>query len=307
MYRDTRSFGMIVSPFTADGELDEAAFARQVARLVGAGVGVNVGSYGTGEGRMLTRDELRRMYTLAVEGADGAVPVVAAGLGLTATDTVVELAREAHEIGVSAVQIHPPLGGPVTVTPTPGEIARFYDDVLSTVTGPVVLSNEVMMVAYAIEASMMADLVVRYPQVVAVNWTDANPGPLVDLMQRIDERVAVYVGLTAQLPLALALGATGGMSFEQNIVPELCAAIPAAHAAGDPDAMADALRKVLRLNIVLAGTHMTPRSTKAALRVLGCESMHMRAPFQDLDQAARDEIAVVLEEVGVEALEGGGN
>lgn len=305
MYRDTRSFGMIVSPFTADGELDEAAFARQVARFVDAGVGVNVGSYGTGEGRMLTRDELRRMYTLAVEGADGAVPVVAAGLGLTATATVVELAREAHDIGVSAVQIHPPLGGPVTVTPTPGEIARFYDDVLSTVTGPVVLSNEVMMVAYAIEASMMADLVARYPQVVAVNWTDANPGPLVDLMQRIDERVAVYVGLTAQLPLALALGATGGMSFEQNIVPELCAAIPAAHGAGDQAAMADALRKVLRLNIVLAGTHMTPRSTKAALRVLGCESMHMRAPFQDLDQAACDEIAAVLAEVGVEPLEGG--
>lgn len=305
MYRDTRSLAMIVSPFDDAGDLDDAAFTRQTEILREAGVGVIVGSYGTGEGRMLTRDELRRMYRIAVTTAAGAVPVVAAGLGLTATSTVIELAEEAHDLGVSAVQIHPPLGGPVTVTPTADEITRFYDDVLARVTGPVVLSNEVMMVAYAIEAAQMADLVSRYPQVIAVNWTDANPGPLVDLMHRIDAATtAVYVGLTAQLPLALSLGAVGGVSFEQNIIPRTCAAIPAAFAAGDLDAMAAALRKVLRLNILLAGRHMTPRSTKAAMSLLGGASMNLRPPFQALGGAERAEIAAVLAELEIEHTEG---
>ncbi|MEQ8839934.1 MAG: dihydrodipicolinate synthase family protein [Acidimicrobiales bacterium] len=296
---------MIVSPFDGAGDLDEAAFTRQSEILRDAGVGIIVGSYGTGEGRMLTRDELRRMYRLAVTTAGGTVPVVAAGLGLSATGTVIELANEAHDLGVSAVQIHPPLGGPVTVTPTAGEISRFYDDVLAEVTGPVVLSNEVMMVAYAIDAALMADLVTRHSQVVAVNWTDANPGPLVDLMQRVDaSAIAVYVGLTAQLPLALSLGAVGGVSFEQNIIPRTCAAIPAAFAAGDLDAMAAALTRVLRLNIVLAGRHMTPRSTKAAMSLLGCDSMNMRPPFQALGDAEHAEIAEVLRELGIENTEG---
>jgi 4-hydroxy-tetrahydrodipicolinate synthase len=306
MFAETRSFAMIVSPFGDDGGLDEAAFARQVAFLRRAGVGIIVGSYGTGEGRMLSRTELGRMYRIAVEGAEGAVPVVAAGLGLSATSTVIDLAHEAHALGVSAVQIHPPLGGPVTVPPTAEEIARFYDDVLGEVTGPVVLSNEVMMVAYAIPAAMMAGLVQHNPHVVAVNWTDGNPGPLVELMQLLDGTTApaVYVGLTAQLPLAMSLGATGGVSFEQNIAPALCASIPAAYVAGDLEAMAAALRRVLRLNVVLAGTYMTPRSTKAALSILGCDSMNMRPPFQNLGAQARSEIADLLRELDIEETEG---
>ena len=305
MYRDTRSFAMIVSPFDDDGRLDDAAFARQSEILRDAGVGIIVGSYGTGEGRLLTRDELRRMYQIAVGTASDTVPVLAAGLGLSATSTVVELANDAHALGVSAVQIHPPLGGPVTVTPTPGEIAQFYDDVLGHVTGSVVLSNEVMMVAYAIDAEMMADLVTRHTQVVAVNWTDANPGTLADLMHRIDPAAtAVYVGLTAQLPLALSLGAVGGVSFEQNIIPRTCAAIPAAYAAGDLDTMSSALKRVLRLNTTLAGRHMTPRSTKAAMSLLGCPSMNLRPPFQSLGASARGEIAAVLAELQIENTEG---
>lgn len=85
MYRDTRSFAMVVSPFDDDGRLDGVAFASQTEILRDAGVGIIVGSYGTGEGRLLTRGELRRMYRIAVETAAGSVPVLAAGLGLTAT------------------------------------------------------------------------------------------------------------------------------------------------------------------------------------------------------------------------------
>ncbi len=304
MLENTKMFAMSVTPFDGAGQLDEAALRTHLRFLKKAKIGVYLGSFGTGEGRMLSRDEIRKMYQIGVEELSGEVPVIAAALGLNATDLVIEMAEEAHAIGVDAVQIHPPMGGAITVPPTPEEMYNFYNTVLTAVTGPVVLSNEVLMVAYSVPVGMMVEMVKSYRQVQAVNWTDLNPGSLVDLMAQIKDAVPVYVGLVAQLPLALSLGACGAVTFESNFAPRLCADVPRAFNEGDLPGMTSALCKILGLNIVLAGKYMTPRSTKAALAYLGSDGMRMRAPFNDLSEEEVNEIGRLIDKAGIPEYEG---
>ena len=71
----------MTTPFTADGEIDEKAFRAQIRFFVGKGVhGICVGG-STGEGHTLTREEFRRLMTLAAEELGGRLPLMA-GLGL---------------------------------------------------------------------------------------------------------------------------------------------------------------------------------------------------------------------------------
>jgi dihydrodipicolinate synthase/N-acetylneuraminate lyase len=128
---------MAATPFTADGALDEDALRITIGRYAATGVGVYLGSYGTGEGHLLRESEIRRLYEVGVDAADGRTPVFAAAIGFTDTDRVIEDALAAERIGVDAVQIHPPRPGPIAIRPRPAELARFYEDVLGEVRGPV--------------------------------------------------------------------------------------------------------------------------------------------------------------------------
>jgi len=300
----TRTWVMTITPFSRVGsaasgsgeELDEGALRQHLRRLADAGIGVCLGSYGSGEGRLLRRDEIRQLYRIGAEELSGRVPFAAAALGLTATERVIELATEALELGAEAVQIHPPLAGPPSIAPLPHEIDRFYDDVLCAVRGPVILSNEELMVGYSLAPERMLGLIDRFEQIVGIHWTDSNPATLGELMERVGQRVPVRVGLTAQLPLALALGAEGAVSFEANVAPGLCAAVTRAFDVGDHGEFQRLFQRLGLLNRVLL-RHMTPRSVKAALAYLGQSGSELRRPYLALDAASQAALVRDLEEL----------
>ena len=70
-----------VTPFTADGSLDEERLARHIASGVAADAGGVFVACGTGEFHALTPEEIERATRVAVEVTDGRVPVLAAAGG----------------------------------------------------------------------------------------------------------------------------------------------------------------------------------------------------------------------------------
>jgi 4-hydroxy-tetrahydrodipicolinate synthase len=289
---------MCVTPFDAHDHLDEDALAVIVDGLATAGVGVYLGSYGTGEGHLLRPAEIARLYAVGVEVAARRVPVYAAALGFTSTDAVIEAALAAADAGVDAVQIHPPRPGPLAITPRPAELERFYADVLAAVTTPVHLSNQVVMVGYRLPIPLVADLLASHPQVTAVNTSDPDRARVAELLHALAARTEVYVGIVAQLATALALGAAGALCFEADVAPVLCRQVVDAHRAGDPDRLRVAFDRLLRLNDVLS-RFGNPRSVKAAMRLLGLPAGGLRRPYLELDPDEVDVIAAVLAELGL--------
>ncbi|MFD3620803.1 5-dehydro-4-deoxyglucarate dehydratase [Streptomyces sp. NPDC058676] len=70
-----------VTPFAADGSLDEERLARHIEAGVAAGAGGVFVACGTGEFHALTPEEIERATRIAVEATAGRVPVLAAAGG----------------------------------------------------------------------------------------------------------------------------------------------------------------------------------------------------------------------------------
>src|SRR6202166_3578490 len=92
----------MVTPFQADGSLDEAALRKLVRRQIEQGIDFLVPCGTTGESPTLTRDEHLRVVAITIEEAAGRVPVLA-GAGGYNTSEVVELARECEKLGANGV------------------------------------------------------------------------------------------------------------------------------------------------------------------------------------------------------------
>src|SRR4051794_6071752 len=96
----------MVTPFDADGRVDEEAFVALLHHLLGNGSDGVVVAGTTGEGATLDDAEKLRLFELAVGEAGGAT--VIAGTGSNDTAHSVELTAKAAELGVDAALVVTP-------------------------------------------------------------------------------------------------------------------------------------------------------------------------------------------------------
>jgi 4-hydroxy-tetrahydrodipicolinate synthase len=95
-------FTILLTPFDADGELDEASLRREVDFAVAAGAHGLTTPVNTSEFYLLSDDERRRLAEVVIEQAAGRLPVII-GAASPATGTAVTLARHARQIGAAGV------------------------------------------------------------------------------------------------------------------------------------------------------------------------------------------------------------
>ena len=106
--RDGMAGGVLSFPLTSfhdDGSLDPEGFRTHVAAQIATGPGAVFPACGTGEFFSLDEDEYRQVVTIAVEEADGRLPVVA-GIGYGWAQAV-RFARIAEEAGADALLVLP--------------------------------------------------------------------------------------------------------------------------------------------------------------------------------------------------------
>ena len=92
----------LVTPFQRDLSLDEATLRKLVRRQIEAGIDFLVPCGTTGESPTLTRAEHLRVIEIAIEEAQGKVPVLG-GAGGYNTHEVIELARELERLGADGI------------------------------------------------------------------------------------------------------------------------------------------------------------------------------------------------------------
>ena len=97
----------LLTPFNADGSVDEQGMRTNIAYLIGEGIhGITLtGSFG--EFPLLTEQERIRLYEVAVEEAAGRCAVIA-GTAHARTDIVIELGDAAARVGMDGVMMTPP-------------------------------------------------------------------------------------------------------------------------------------------------------------------------------------------------------
>ena len=209
------SIPALVTPFAA-GRVEQALFRDFVAWQVAEGSDGLVPCGTTGEAATLAGDEQRRLIEIAVEVADGKVPVIA-GCGSNDTAHALELTRMAKDAGASAALHVPPYYNRPNQEGIYAHLAA-----VAEVGIPIVLYNVPARTITDISVETKARLALL-PNVVAVK--DAT-GNLACVSAQRAACGADFIQLSGNDDMALAFNAMGGVgciSVTANVAPRLCA------------------------------------------------------------------------------------
>jgi 4-hydroxy-tetrahydrodipicolinate synthase len=279
-----------VTPFGADGGLDEQAYAAVVARMVDAGVRTVTANGNTSEFYSLTPDELDRAVVITVEAVGGRATVIA-GVGHE-FQRAAEMARTAARAGADAVMVHQPVH--------PYQSVDGWIDYHRAVAEAV---PDLGVVCYVrsplITGDAIATLAAACPNVVGVKYAIPDVLAFADAVAAVGEHRLVWVCGLAETwtPFFWLAGARGLTSGLANVAPELPLDLLARLRAGDVPAAMELWATLKPLEDLRArhGNGNNVSVVKEALAQLGLCRRAVRAPITELPQAERDEVAKILQ------------
>jgi 4-hydroxy-tetrahydrodipicolinate synthase len=279
-----------ITPFDADGEIDFGALWAHFARLADSGVGVYVGGGGSGEGHALLPSEVDRLLEIAAEDLVGKVPTRAMGVEPRTAREMIEFGNRVKDTGLDAMQIYSLDMGHLGI-PRPQELDRYFREVLEQVEMPSVISTH-FSVGYMIPVDLLCRLCDEYPSIVGINCSIGQDLTyLVRLLDEVDPRVEVHVGGPMHALSALAMGGTGYLSSEGNLVPRLVNSVVTSYAAGDYVTAANAYAKVMQVFTLLSSRV----AAKALLKAVGLPGGEPRLPRMLL--AADDDTRIAVDKL----------
>lgn len=284
----------LVTPFTREGALDEAALRRLVRRQLEGGIDVLVPCGTTGESATLGAEEQARVIAIAVEEAANRVPVLA-GAGSNDTRVAVERARRAATLGVQGVLSV----GPYYNKPTPEGFVRHFDAVADACPVPVVVYNVPGRTGSNIDARTQLRLS-EHPNIVGVKEASGSLAQVMELLRDRPPGFEVLSGDDSFTLAFMALGADGVISVVANQVPgpmhELVAACRR-------DEFAEARRlhtRLLRL-MNLNFLESNPIPVKTSLALMGLCEESFRPPLCPPATSTREAMRAELRELGLVA------
>jgi len=280
----------MVTPFTADGELDLDRAASLADHLVAQGNDGLVVSGTTGEAPT-TSDEEKSALLRAVADAVGSRAHVVAGVGTNATRHTVELARAAEKAGASGLLVV----SPYYSRPPQAGLQAHVERVAGATDLPVMLYDIPGRTAVPFQPETLEALA-QHPQVVAVKDAKDDLGATSWLVR--ETGLAVYAG-TDQLNLPLlCIGAVGTVSVVSHVVTPQLVEMFSAFEGGD---VARARELHLQLQPVYRGMFRTQGVilAKAALALQGTPVGPVRLPLVDATDAERTLLAAELTAGGV--------
>jgi 4-hydroxy-tetrahydrodipicolinate synthase len=293
------------TPFTDEMEIDEPALRTHLRRMVAARNGIYIGSPGAAEGYVLTRQEYRRIFEIAVEEVAGRVPLHCNPREAHSAAAMLEIALEAVAAGIDVVQLYQ-LDGGHGMIPTVREQEAYWSALLSAIDHPVAISLYGHS-PYSASVPFIVDLCARYGQIVAINVMSGQKthATFTQLRDALPEGIQLNTS-QGNIVQMFALGATGSMGTENNIVPNICQSIADGLASGDLATVATATQMLTRLNVLMnqySETSGSARGIKLTLKALGLGNGVVRPPYLMPPDDHVERLRTALDGIGLWALE----
>jgi 4-hydroxy-tetrahydrodipicolinate synthase len=269
----------IITPFDADGRVDEDAFVAVHQHVCATGSDGVVVAGTTGEAPTLSDDEQMRILELAVANKPAGTTVIA-GTGSNDTRHAVHLTERATELGADGI---------LTVTPyynrpTPRGIVAHFTEVSKATDLPIILYNIPTRTGTDMPNDLLAELA-QLDGVMAVKQANNANLALVDGLE-------LYAGNDEIVAKTLDMGGAGGICVATHLLGPLFRALV------DEPARRAAVQEELS-GYLPALNRANPVSIKAAIEMAGLAPGHLRLPLVEADEAERGEIRAVLERSGV--------
>ena len=270
----------IVTPFDAQGGVNEDAFVALLGHLAENGSDGFVVAGTTGEASTLTDEEQLGLIELAVAECPPGKTIIA-GTGTNDTRHAVHLTERATALGADAI---------LSVTPyynKPSRLGlkRHYEAVARATDKPTLLYNIPGRTATNMPPDLLAELA-KIDGIEGVKQANAEE------LQAIDG-LALYAGDDATFARTLDMGGAGGILVASHIVGnEMRRMVTEPENRAEIDA---SLRDVYETLFITS----SPTCTKAALNLLGHEVGGLRLPLVEATEQELDAVRAMLERHGL--------
>jgi len=214
---DTTGCGTaIVTPFRADGSVDEQALWALVDWQIESGIDFIVACGSTGEAATLDEEEWLNAVRIVVEAARGRVPVWA-GCTHNSTRTLLRLAGRLRQVsGVSAVLSANPYYNKPTQE---GQFQHFLALAKAVAPLPVCLYNVPGRTAANLEPETVIRLSEAAPNIQAVKEASGKLPQIAQIVHGVSRTFKVFSGDDNMALAAIGIGAHGLISVASNEAP----------------------------------------------------------------------------------------
>jgi len=277
----------LVTPFTADGEVDRATFADLVERQIAGGVDFLVPCGTTGESATLTAAEQAEVIRLTVEVAAGRVPTLA-GAGSNSTAVAVGLARAAAEAGADAVLVVTPYYNKPSV-----DGLRLHYGAVAGAGLPIVLYNVPGRTGANVPPTALLEIVGAVPAVRGVKEAAGEFAQFQELVRTLPDDFLVLSGDDDLAAAESAVGGDGLISVVANEDPAGTSEMVRAARSGRFDVMRAHLHRLLPL-IRANFLESNPGPVKAAMARMSLLENRLRPPLAPVRPATAERIEAAL-------------
>ncbi len=271
----------LVTPFTADNDIDEDAMRRLLDRQIEGGVEALVALGTTGENATVWPRERRRLVDLVLEHVGGRVPVIV-GTGNNSTAESIVFSKEAAAAGADGLLVV----GPYYNKPPQAGFVAHVAAIAEATDCPILLYNVPGRTSFNARAETTLRIAEEIPTVVGVKEASGDLAQISDILAHRPAHLAVYAGDDEfTLPL-LTLGADGVVSVVSNVVPDLFSDLVRAGLAGDFEG---ARRLHFRLLPAMRACFFetNPIPVKTMLGAMGLIDPALRLPLVPMEAANR--------------------
>jgi len=268
----------LVTPFTSEDTIDEAAFRRLINRQIDGGVSGLVVLGTTGENPTITKAERRRIVDAAVETADGRVPVIV-GTGTNNTDESVAFSEAAVDAGADGLLVV----GPYYNKPSQDGFAAHVKTIADAADAPIILYNVPGRTRFNIAPETALHLAEAVPSVVGIKEASGEVEQLSDLLAHRPDGFGVYSGDDEMTLPLVAMGGDGVVSVLSNALPDPFCELVGAALDGDLDTARD-LHTALLPAMRACFLETNPVPIKDVCAALGWMEPHVRLPLVPMDE-----------------------
>jgi 4-hydroxy-tetrahydrodipicolinate synthase len=281
----------LVTPFKANGTIDEKSLREHVEWQIKSKVEFLVPCGSTGESATMTREERRRVIEIVVDQNAGRLPVVA-GTGTNSTADSIELTKDAKEVGADAVL----LVGPYYNKPTQEGFYQHFKRIVEECDIKAVLYN----VPGRTASNMLPETTLRLAEdvenIIAIKEAS---NILEQIMQIIKHKPRDFSVLSGEDSLTLPIITAGGdgvIAVISNEVPKEYAEMTRAALKGDLKKAQDIHYKLFDL-MKANFFESNPIPVKTALSMMGKIEESLRLPLTKMSKANKDKLKDVLKEL----------
>ena len=203
----------LITPFKADGQLDEAALRKLVRRQIDNGIHFLVPCGTTGESPTLTREEHLRVIEITIEEAKGKIPVVG-GAGGYNTSEVIELAKEVEALGADGILSVTPYYN----KPTQEGLYLHYQAIASAIKIPIIVYSVAGRTGVNVEPATLKRLT-EFKNIVAVKEASGSLAQMTRI-RVLTPDLTLLSGDDILTSAVLGIGGKGIISVASNIVPK---------------------------------------------------------------------------------------